>query len=94
MSAVVELRQLPAYMPTSPALSKRGELNAEVDFDPYRAANFAQLLESWMSPSVALNNLNQAMGQPDLASGLRLGPVGPGSGTDNHAINVGLRMSW
>jgi hypothetical protein len=93
MSAVEELRQLPAYMPTGPALTKRGELDAEVD-DPYRAANIAKLFESWMPPSVALNNLNRAIGQPDLASGLHLGPVGPGSGTDNHAINVGLRMSW
>jgi hypothetical protein len=49
MFAVVELRQLPAYMPTSPALTKRGELDAD---------------------------------------------VGPGSGTDNHAIDIGLRMSW
>ncbi len=94
MLAVVELRQLPAYMPTSPAVTKRGELDAEVDFDPYRAANIAKLVESWMPLSVALNNLNRAMGQPDLASGLPRGPVGPGSGTDNHAINVGLRMSW
>jgi hypothetical protein len=33
-------------------LTKRGELDAEVD-DPYRAANIAKLLESWMPPSVA-----------------------------------------
>jgi hypothetical protein len=70
MSAVVALRQLPACIPTSPAVTKRGKL------------------------SVTLNNLNRAMGQPDRASGLHPGPVGPGSGTDNHAINVGLRMSW
>jgi len=45
-SAVPALLSLPADMPTSPALTRRGELDAEVDFDPYRAANIAKLVES------------------------------------------------
>jgi hypothetical protein len=45
MLAAMELRQLPAYMTTSPVFTKRGELDAEVDA-PYRAANIAKLLES------------------------------------------------
>jgi hypothetical protein len=51
---------------TRPALTKGDELDAEVDFDPYRAAGIAQLVDSWMPLSVALNSLNRAMGHPDL----------------------------
>ena len=53
-------------MSTRPALTKGDELDAEIDFDPYRAAGIAQLVDSWMPLSVALNSLNRAMGQPDL----------------------------
>ena len=42
------------------------ELDASVDFDPYRAPNMQQLTESWLPLTVAVNNLNRAMGQPDL----------------------------
>jgi hypothetical protein len=51
---------------TRPALTKGDELDAEVDFDPYDAAGIAQLADSWMPLSVALNSVNRAMGQPDL----------------------------
>jgi hypothetical protein len=53
-------------MSTRPALTKGDELDAEIDFDPYRAAGIAQLVDSWMPLSVALNSLNRAIGQPDL----------------------------
>lgn len=53
-------------MSTRPALTKGDELDAEVDFDPYRAAGVERLIESWIPLSVALNSLNRAMGQPDL----------------------------
>jgi hypothetical protein len=51
---------------TRPALTKGDELDAEVAFDPYRAIDIAQLVDSWMPLSLALNSLNRAMGQPDL----------------------------
>jgi hypothetical protein len=76
-------------MPRSPAVTKRGEFDAEVDFDPFRAANIAKLLESWMPLSVALNNVNRAMGQPDRASGLHLGPIG-----DQAAHRVRATRLW
>ena len=51
---------------TRPALTQGEELDASVDFDPYRAPNLQQLPESWLPLTVAVNNLNRAMGQPDL----------------------------
>ncbi len=51
---------------THPALTKGDELDADIDFDPYRASDMARLVESWMPLSVALNSLNRAMGQPDV----------------------------
>jgi hypothetical protein len=53
-------------MSTRPALTKGDELDAKVDFDPYRATCIAQLVDSWMPLSLALNSLNRAMGQLDL----------------------------
>jgi hypothetical protein len=37
-----------------------------VEFDPYRAPGMAQLIDSWLPLSLALNSLNRAMGQSDL----------------------------
>ncbi len=51
---------------TRPSLTPGDELDATVDFDPYRARSMAQLVESWLPLSVALNSLNRAMGQYDL----------------------------
>ena len=51
---------------TRPSLTPGDELDATVDFDPYRARSMAQLVESWLPLSVALNSLNRAMGQSDL----------------------------
>ena len=51
---------------TQPLLAKGEELDASVDFDPYRATEIGQLIDSWLPLSLALNSLNRAMGQPDL----------------------------
>ena len=51
---------------TQPRLARDEELDASVDFDPYRAAEIGQLIDSWTPLSLALNSLNRAMGQPDV----------------------------
>ena len=51
---------------THPALARDDNLDAAVDFAPYRAETISQLIESWLPLSVALNCLNRSMGQPDL----------------------------
>jgi hypothetical protein len=43
-----------------------GELTAVVDFDAYKAADIAQLIDAWLPISFAVNSLNRSMGQPDL----------------------------
>jgi hypothetical protein len=50
----------------SPRLAPNGDFDASVDFDPYRALDATQLIDSWIPLSNALNNLNRAMGSPDL----------------------------
>lgn len=49
------------------AIDVRGHegMVAEVDFDPYRATNAAQLVEAWIPLSVAINSIQHSMGQPD-----------------------------
>jgi len=49
----------------NPPVAKSGELEAEVDFDPYRARDIAPLIDTWIPLSNALNSLNRALGQPD-----------------------------
>jgi hypothetical protein len=49
-----------------PAATEVDELDASVDFDPYRAQAMARLTDSWLPLTVAVNSLNRAMGQPDL----------------------------
>lgn len=46
-----------------------GQLSAlamEIDFDPYRQADFDRLIAAWLPLTYAVNSLNQSMGQPDL----------------------------
>jgi hypothetical protein len=50
----------------NPPLAKEGELEAEVDFQPYRAPDVATLVDTWLPLSNALNALNRTMGQPDV----------------------------
>jgi hypothetical protein len=49
-----------------PRISRPGELTAEVDFQPYSAANANELVEAWVPLTVAINGINRSMGQPDL----------------------------
>jgi hypothetical protein len=49
-----------------PQLARTGELDAQVDFDPYRVRDPSPLIETWIPLSNALNSLNRTMGQPDL----------------------------
>jgi hypothetical protein len=51
---------------THPVLTRGDELDASVDFDPYRAPGIGPLIDSWLPLSLALNSLNRAMGQSDL----------------------------
>ncbi|WBV44246.1 putative zinc-binding metallopeptidase [Pseudoroseomonas cervicalis] len=49
-----------------PAVDRRDELTAEVDFDPHRATSIERLMESWVPLTAAVNSLNRCMGTPDL----------------------------
>ena len=53
-------------MSIHPSLARNDMLDAKVDFDPYRAGDVRQLVDTWLPLSLALNSLNRAMGQPDL----------------------------
>ena len=55
----------PAFgLSTRPALGE--ELDARIEFDPYRAARVDLLIDAWLPLSNAFNNLSRARGQPDL----------------------------
>ena len=49
-----------------PRLASPGELDAQVDFDPYLVREASPLIETWLPLSNALNGLNRTMGLPDL----------------------------
>ena len=51
---------------THPAVTRGDELDASVEFDPYRAPGMSQLIDAWLPLSLALNSLNRAMGLSDL----------------------------
>ncbi len=50
----------------SPRARVEAEMDAELDFDPYRQTDFATLFEAWLPLTFAVNSLNRSMGQPDL----------------------------
>jgi hypothetical protein len=50
----------------NPVVSDAPEVNAEVGFNAYRAADVEQLVAEWVPLTVALNSLNRSMGQPDI----------------------------
>jgi hypothetical protein len=50
----------------NPPLARDSELEAAVDFQPYRAPDVATLVDTWIPLSNALNSLNRTMGQPDV----------------------------
>lgn len=41
-------------------------LSMEIEFDPYRTADFDTLVQAWVPLTAAVNSLNGSMGQPDL----------------------------
>ena len=49
-----------------PRIAHSDDLEASVDFDPYRAGDVQQLLDVWLPLTFALNSLNRCMGQPDI----------------------------
>lgn len=49
-----------------PVLDDTGELEATIDFNPYRIKDFQSIIDAWLPLSFALNNINRSMGQPDL----------------------------
>jgi hypothetical protein len=48
---------------------------AEVDFDPYCAADARALVGAWVPLTVAINSVNRSMGQPDLYPFVLSSPV-------------------
>ncbi|MGG5823300.1 zinc-binding metallopeptidase family protein [Falsiroseomonas sp. HW251] len=52
-------------MSIRPRLDREGVLEAEVDFDPYRAS-IEDILLAWTPLTVAMNAMNRSMGTPDL----------------------------
>ncbi|HEX4411249.1 MAG TPA: putative zinc-binding peptidase [Xanthobacteraceae bacterium] len=49
-----------------PRLARPGELDAQVDFDPYTVRDPKALIDTWLPLSSALNSLNRTMGLLDL----------------------------
>jgi hypothetical protein len=49
-----------------PQLARPGELNAQVNFDPYAARDASVLIDAWVPLSNALNSLNRTMGLNDI----------------------------
>jgi hypothetical protein len=50
----------------SPRLDTQGELRTDINVDPYTAASFAEVVDSWLPLTFALNGINRCMGQADL----------------------------
>ncbi|MGA8078946.1 MAG: putative zinc-binding peptidase [Xanthobacteraceae bacterium] len=49
-----------------PRLARPGELDAQVDFDPYTVRDPSPLIQTWVPLSNALNSLNRTMGLLDI----------------------------
>jgi len=49
----------------SPMVGRGDDLERDSSLDPYQSQEFQRLFERWMALTVALNSLNQSMGQPD-----------------------------
>ena len=48
-----------------PRIDGSGELEANIDFNPYRMKDFTNIVDNWLPMSFALNSINRCMGQPD-----------------------------
>jgi len=49
-----------------PRVAKGDDLDAQIDFNPYRVAGAEALVEAWLPLTYAVNSLNRCMGAPDL----------------------------
>jgi hypothetical protein len=49
-----------------PRIARDESLAAEIDLDPYQTKDMAEIIDAWLPLTVAVNSLNQAMGNQDL----------------------------
>ncbi len=49
-----------------PVMSRDPVLQAEIDFDPYKEADMAVIVDAWLPLAFAVNSLNRSMGHADL----------------------------
>jgi len=49
-----------------PRVAGGATLSADIDFDPYRARSFDEIMSAWLPVVLAMNALNRSMGLPDL----------------------------
>jgi hypothetical protein len=49
-----------------PQVDKLGQLQATIDFNAYETEDFRAIIDGWLPVSLAMNNINRCMGQPDL----------------------------
>lgn len=61
-------------MRVRPRLDREGVLEAEVDFNPYKAS-MEEVLSAWAPLTVAMNAMNRCMGTPDLYPFVLSAPV-------------------
>lgn len=52
-------------MSVQPRLDRKGDLSAQVNFNPYRAYEISQLVDAWLPIAFALNSLNRCLGMAD-----------------------------
>lgn len=50
----------------SPRVDRNDELATSVDKNPYRMIDIKSIVDAWVPVTIAVNNLNRSMGQPDL----------------------------
>jgi hypothetical protein len=48
-----------------PRIDPSGQLDTAINFNPYRARNFQNVIDNWLPMAFAMNNINRCMGQPD-----------------------------
>ncbi len=49
-----------------PRRTDEGLLHADINFDPYKAANIGQLIDAWLPLTFAMNAINRSMGHADM----------------------------
>lgn len=54
------------HLQVEPPLDEGGILQARIDFDPYRIAQFDTIIDGWVPITFAMNSINRCMGHPDL----------------------------